>query len=155
MIHRLAVSTFHNLRVFLRPPLFSSVPTFFLSVLARSFSLYRLSFDLLPGAGSSSLQAYLHSDIFELQETKLPVRLINTTYARILFQGHERSLLRVKGDFEDIYSELDNRVEGCTSWFKPRTWKPNGYGHELVAGMSYVRVLVPLKTCRVEEADAR
>ncbi|GFX90011.1 hypothetical protein TNCV_887091 [Trichonephila clavipes] len=32
------------------------VPTCFSSVVARSFSLYRLSFDLLPGAGSCSLQ---------------------------------------------------------------------------------------------------
>ncbi|GFX93217.1 uncharacterized protein TNCV_4760961 [Trichonephila clavipes] len=43
---------------FFRHPLSSSpVPTFFSSVVARSFSLYRLSFDLLPGAGSCSLHA--------------------------------------------------------------------------------------------------
>ncbi|GFU36331.1 hypothetical protein TNCV_559631 [Trichonephila clavipes] len=33
--------------------------------------------------------------------------------------------------------------------------KRNGYGHELVIGVSWVRVLVPLKTRHIEEADAR
>ncbi|GFV47959.1 hypothetical protein TNCV_1994431 [Trichonephila clavipes] len=42
-----------------------------------------------------------------LQETKLPVRLINTTNEQILVQGHETPL-RVKGDIEDVSSELDN-----------------------------------------------
>ncbi|GFU19844.1 hypothetical protein TNCV_4283711 [Trichonephila clavipes] len=43
---------------FSSPP-FSLSPPFrpFSSILARSFSLYRLSFDLLPGAGSGSLHA--------------------------------------------------------------------------------------------------
>ncbi|GFS70957.1 hypothetical protein TNCV_2720111 [Trichonephila clavipes] len=35
-------------------------------------------------------------DIFKLQETKLPVRLINTANERILVQRHETTLLRVK-----------------------------------------------------------
>ncbi|GFT39792.1 hypothetical protein TNCV_4869501 [Trichonephila clavipes] len=51
---------------------------------------------------------YLRFDIFELQETKLPVRLINTTNERKLVQ-HEINLLRLKGDIEDVSSELDNR----------------------------------------------
>ncbi|GFX81825.1 hypothetical protein TNCV_2570251 [Trichonephila clavipes] len=38
----------------------------FSSVLARSFSLYRLSFDLLPGAGSGSLHAPPKSKIWPL-----------------------------------------------------------------------------------------
>ncbi|GFV07720.1 hypothetical protein TNCV_4942221 [Trichonephila clavipes] len=50
---------------------------------------------------------HLCFDIFELQETKLPVRLINTTNERRLVQGHE-TLLKVKGDIEDVTSELDN-----------------------------------------------
>ncbi|GFT85923.1 hypothetical protein TNCV_3255711 [Trichonephila clavipes] len=55
---------------FSRPPAFfvtlSFVPTFFSSVVARSFSLYRLSFDLLPGAGSGSLHAPPKSKICPL-----------------------------------------------------------------------------------------
>ncbi|GFY05721.1 hypothetical protein TNCV_4403881 [Trichonephila clavipes] len=42
------------------------------------------------------------------QEAKLPVRLINTTNERRLVQGHETIPLRVKGDIEDVFSELDN-----------------------------------------------
>ncbi|GFX57496.1 hypothetical protein TNCV_3051471 [Trichonephila clavipes] len=60
-------------RVYFLPPLFprhrsplSPVPTFFSTVLARSFSLYRLSFDLLPGAGSSFLHAPPKSKICPL-----------------------------------------------------------------------------------------
>ncbi|GFX25643.1 hypothetical protein TNCV_2082781 [Trichonephila clavipes] len=50
------------------PPAFflSPVPTSLLSVLARSFSLYRLPFDLLPGAGSGSLHAPPKSKICPL-----------------------------------------------------------------------------------------
>ncbi|GFS65692.1 transposable element Tcb2 transposase [Trichonephila clavipes] len=44
-IHRSAVSTFYQPGFFSSPSLFSLVPTFFSSVVARSFSLYRLSFD--------------------------------------------------------------------------------------------------------------
>ncbi|GFT66814.1 hypothetical protein TNCV_86991 [Trichonephila clavipes] len=47
---------FSRPRLFSSPSLFSPVPTFFSSVVARSSSLYRLSFDMLPGAGSCSLQ---------------------------------------------------------------------------------------------------
>ncbi|GFW52316.1 hypothetical protein TNCV_2427631 [Trichonephila clavipes] len=63
-------------RVFFSRPGFSSrhpslplspVPTFSLSsVVARSFSLYRLSFDLLPGVGSGSLHAPPKSKICPL-----------------------------------------------------------------------------------------
>ncbi|GFU72462.1 tRNA-cytidine(32) 2-sulfurtransferase [Trichonephila clavipes] len=42
------------------------VPTFFSSLVARSFSLSRLSFDLLPGAGSGSLHAPPKSKICPL-----------------------------------------------------------------------------------------
>ncbi|GFW96955.1 hypothetical protein TNCV_4801681 [Trichonephila clavipes] len=52
-IHRSAVSTFHDPGFFDTPS--SLVPTFFPSVVARSSSLSRLLFDLLPDAGSSSL----------------------------------------------------------------------------------------------------
>ncbi|GFV00293.1 uncharacterized protein TNCV_2117471 [Trichonephila clavipes] len=38
---------------------------------------------------------------------RLPVRLINTTNERRLFQRQETPL-RVKGDIEDVYRELDN-----------------------------------------------
>ncbi|GFW50605.1 hypothetical protein TNCV_2889071 [Trichonephila clavipes] len=60
----------------------------------------------------------LRFNVFELQETKLPVRLINTTNERRLVQGNETTLLKVKGDIEDVSSELDNGVKGCTSWMK-------------------------------------
>ncbi|GFX55794.1 uncharacterized protein TNCV_3428651 [Trichonephila clavipes] len=50
----------------------------------------------------------LHFEIFEQQETKLPVRLINTTNDRRILQGRETAPLRVKGDIEDVSSELDN-----------------------------------------------
>ncbi|GFV21005.1 uncharacterized protein TNCV_2280481 [Trichonephila clavipes] len=49
--------------------------------------------------------------IFELQEMKLPVRLINTTNERRLVEGHETTPLRVKGDIEDISSEVDDGLE--------------------------------------------
>ncbi|GFW96492.1 transposase [Trichonephila clavipes] len=50
---------------------------------------------------------HLRFDIFELQETKLPVRLINTINERRLVRGHETPLT-VKWDIEDASSELDN-----------------------------------------------
>ncbi|GFX27900.1 hypothetical protein TNCV_3083231 [Trichonephila clavipes] len=53
---------------------------------------------------------HLRFDIFELQETKLPVRRINTTYEWRLVQGHEITPLRVKRDIEDVSYELDNGV---------------------------------------------
>ncbi|GFV08812.1 uncharacterized protein TNCV_3820551 [Trichonephila clavipes] len=51
---------------------------------------------------------HLRLNIFELQETKLPVRLINTTNERRIVRGHKKTSLRVKGDIEDVYSELDD-----------------------------------------------
>ncbi|GFV30181.1 hypothetical protein TNCV_96581 [Trichonephila clavipes] len=48
---------FSRPRLFSSPSLFFPVPTFYPSVVARSFFLYRLSFDLLPDAGSGSLHA--------------------------------------------------------------------------------------------------
>ncbi|GFT15001.1 uncharacterized protein TNCV_4315881 [Trichonephila clavipes] len=44
----------------------------------------------------------------EQQERNLLVRLINSTNERRLVQEHETTPLRVKGDIEDVYSELDN-----------------------------------------------
>ncbi|GFX09981.1 ubiquitin carboxyl-terminal hydrolase 40 [Trichonephila clavipes] len=52
---------------------------------------------------------HLRFDIFELQEMKLPLGLIITTNERRLVQGHETPL-RMKGDIEDVSSELDNGV---------------------------------------------
>ncbi|GFV94566.1 hypothetical protein TNCV_3826331 [Trichonephila clavipes] len=46
---------------------------------------------------------HLRFDIFELLETKLPVRLINTTNKRRLVKGHETTPLRVKGDIRDVF----------------------------------------------------
>ncbi|GFT80642.1 hypothetical protein TNCV_515781 [Trichonephila clavipes] len=51
---------------------------------------------------------HLRFGIIKLQETKLPVRLINTTNERRLVQGHKTIPLRVKGDIEDVCSELDD-----------------------------------------------
>ncbi|GFV89180.1 hypothetical protein TNCV_4913791 [Trichonephila clavipes] len=53
-------------RLYFSQPQFSSPPLSLSSVLARSFSLYRLSFDLLPGAGSGSLHAPPKSKICPL-----------------------------------------------------------------------------------------
>ncbi|GFW75153.1 hypothetical protein TNCV_448581 [Trichonephila clavipes] len=53
---------------------------------------------------------HLRFDIFELQETKLLVRLINTTKERRLVQGNETQL-SVKGNIKDVSSELDNGGE--------------------------------------------
>ncbi|GFT73916.1 hypothetical protein TNCV_4895481 [Trichonephila clavipes] len=55
---------------------------------------------------------HLRFDIFELQETNLLMRLINTTNEWRLFQEHETPL-RVKGDIEDVSIELDNGVKGA------------------------------------------
>ncbi|GFX45516.1 hypothetical protein TNCV_2740531 [Trichonephila clavipes] len=49
----------------------------------------------------------LRFDIFEQQEAKLPERLINTADEWRLVQGHEAPLM-VKGDIEDVSSELNN-----------------------------------------------
>ncbi|GFW81913.1 hypothetical protein TNCV_2885871 [Trichonephila clavipes] len=68
--------------------------------------------DLKVGEYSSSQFIYikkwhLRFDIFKIQETKLPLRLINTTDERRLVQGHETPL-REKRDIEDFSSEIDN-----------------------------------------------
>ncbi|GFY35018.1 hypothetical protein TNCV_5043941 [Trichonephila clavipes] len=57
---------FSRPRLFPFSSLFSPVPTFFSPVVARCFSLSRLSFDLLPGAGSCSLHAPPKSKICPL-----------------------------------------------------------------------------------------
>ncbi|GFV18227.1 uncharacterized protein TNCV_170301 [Trichonephila clavipes] len=52
---------------------------------------------------------HLRFDIFELQEMKLPVRLISTTNEwRLRTRGLETIPLRVKGDIEGVSNELDN-----------------------------------------------
>ncbi|GFX27821.1 uncharacterized protein TNCV_2614811 [Trichonephila clavipes] len=63
---------FSRPRLFSSPSLFSPVPTFFSPGVARSSSLYRLLFDLLPGAGSSSLQKYFkdHNEIYSMGTKK-------------------------------------------------------------------------------------
>ncbi|GFY17520.1 hypothetical protein TNCV_3518751 [Trichonephila clavipes] len=72
---------------------------------------------------------YLRFDIFELQETKLPIRLITTTSERRLVQGHEAPLRMI----EDVPSELDNGdnmlskykmikfIDFCEVWFLPES----------------------------------
>ncbi|GFV14312.1 hypothetical protein TNCV_807441 [Trichonephila clavipes] len=50
---------------------------------------------------------HLRFDMFELQETKLPVRLNNTEKKRRLVhkaRGQVATPMRVKGDIEDVYS---------------------------------------------------
>ncbi|GFV84248.1 hypothetical protein TNCV_3039081 [Trichonephila clavipes] len=53
---------------------------------------------------------HLRFKVFELQETKLPARLINTTNERRLVQGHgdARELYRGGKGFRRCYSEQDN-----------------------------------------------
>ncbi|GFS94515.1 hypothetical protein TNCV_2015251 [Trichonephila clavipes] len=61
---------------------------------------------------------HLRFDNFELQETMLPVRLINTTNERRLVQGHETPM-REKGDIKDSSPvNWTMGVKGCTSWRK-------------------------------------
>ncbi|GFV59997.1 hypothetical protein TNCV_1401051 [Trichonephila clavipes] len=55
---------------------------------------------------------HLCSDVFESQETKLPVRLINTTNEHYsITRGHETTALRVQGDIKDVSTELYNGGE--------------------------------------------
>ncbi|GFU11960.1 hypothetical protein TNCV_3265581 [Trichonephila clavipes] len=64
----------------------------------------------------------LRFDIFELQETKLPVRLINITNEWKVVQGYEIPM-RVKGDFEDVFNELDTMgVKGCNAQSWSKSW---------------------------------
>ncbi|GFT53244.1 hypothetical protein TNCV_4233401 [Trichonephila clavipes] len=68
--------------------------------------------DITPRKRSKIIPLIEHTymivrDIAMLQETKLPVRLINTTHERRRGQGYETPL-RVKGDIEDVSSELNN-----------------------------------------------
>ncbi|GFU71663.1 transposable element Tcb1 transposase [Trichonephila clavipes] len=50
---------------------------------------------------------HLCFDIFELQETKLPIRLINITNERRLVHGHETTPLRVKRDMQVNSSSVE------------------------------------------------
>ncbi|GFT15027.1 hypothetical protein TNCV_4316111 [Trichonephila clavipes] len=60
--------------------------------------------------------------VAELQETKLSVRLINTTNERNVVQGYEIPL-RVKGDFEAVSRELDTMgIKGCNAQSWSKSW---------------------------------
>ncbi|GFX49424.1 hypothetical protein TNCV_3342021 [Trichonephila clavipes] len=61
---------------------------------------------------------HLRFDIFERQETKLLVRLINGD--QLKDTGHKITALKVKGDIEDVPVNWTMRVESCTSWMKCR-----------------------------------
>ncbi|GFS54163.1 hypothetical protein TNCV_2527031 [Trichonephila clavipes] len=52
------------------------------------------------------MHKHLRFDIFKLQEAKLPVRLMNTTNEQ-RNQGHETTSLRVKGDIEDVSTNIE------------------------------------------------
>ncbi|GFT71253.1 hypothetical protein TNCV_3002391 [Trichonephila clavipes] len=56
-------------------------------------------------------------DIFELQETNLPVRLTKTTNERRIVRLHE-TLLKVKEISKVVPVNWTMGVEGCTSWMK-------------------------------------
>ncbi|GFU88211.1 transposable element Tcb1 transposase [Trichonephila clavipes] len=86
---------------------------------------------------------HLRFDIFELLETKLPVRLINTTNERRLVQGHETTPLRVKWDIEDVYSEMDT-TENTSA---PKCFKRDGVS--VVKRQGFAKIIVP-KDLRVE-----
>ncbi|GFX94978.1 hypothetical protein TNCV_3046101 [Trichonephila clavipes] len=58
---------------------------------------------------------HLRFDIFVLQETKLPVRLINTSNGCRPVKEHETTPLRIKGDREEVSNQLDN---ACSYWMK-------------------------------------
>ncbi|GFU55666.1 hypothetical protein TNCV_1649761 [Trichonephila clavipes] len=61
---------------------------------------------------------HLRFDIFELQETMLPERLINTANERRLVQGHETTPLRVKEVSKMFPVNWTMGVKGYTSWMK-------------------------------------
>ncbi|GFT54021.1 hypothetical protein TNCV_153821 [Trichonephila clavipes] len=56
---------------------------------------------------------HLRFDIFELLETKLPLRLMNTTTELRLAQGHETTPLRVKGDIKDVSVQGEKKSNGA------------------------------------------
>ncbi|GFV81314.1 hypothetical protein TNCV_4773401 [Trichonephila clavipes] len=64
----------------------------------------------LYAAAFGEIGTTLYNTHLKSHETKLPVRLINTSNERRLVQGHETPL-RVKGDIKDVSSELDNGGE--------------------------------------------
>ncbi|GFU24536.1 hypothetical protein TNCV_2264891 [Trichonephila clavipes] len=61
---------------------------------------------------------HLRFDIFELQETKLPLRLINTTNKLRLVQGHETTQLRVKGWDEKMDGDCKAKFAAGTVGFE-------------------------------------
>ncbi|GFW81039.1 hypothetical protein TNCV_4804071 [Trichonephila clavipes] len=65
---------------------------------------------------------HLRFDILEVQETKITVRQINTTNEWKVVQEYEIPL-RVKGDFEDVSSELDTTgVKRCNAQTWSKSW---------------------------------
>ncbi|GFX51015.1 hypothetical protein TNCV_2733661 [Trichonephila clavipes] len=113
-------------------------------------------------ASAKSELKLLRFDIFELQETKLLVRRINTTNIWRLVQRRDTTPLRVKGNIEDVSSELDSGDKGCASWFKRRGFycsrpvqsEGQGCGCSVVKVSDHGRHVlssspVPLKTHRV------
>ncbi|GFX82589.1 hypothetical protein TNCV_1192641 [Trichonephila clavipes] len=86
---------------------------------------------------------HLRSDIFELQEKKLGVRLINTTNEWSLVKGHDTPM-RVKGDIEDVSTELDNG--GIKNWKTqlPKVGMP---------GEEFQRRPGPTQSCRAIEEE--
>ncbi|PRD23980.1 UNVERIFIED_CONTAM: hypothetical protein NCL1_44958 [Trichonephila clavipes] len=82
----------------------------FIYISDTSISRYHNNYLLLEELTEriSLMLKHLRFNIFELQEKKLLVRLINTTNEWRLVQGHETTPLRMKGDIEDVYGELDN-----------------------------------------------
>ncbi|GFT82273.1 hypothetical protein TNCV_4650801 [Trichonephila clavipes] len=84
----------------------------------RNSFLEKISNQDMNEEANLSTTRHLHFDNFELQETKLSVRLINTTNERRLVQRHQAIPLKVTVDTEDFSSKLDNGFKVCTSWMK-------------------------------------
>ncbi|GFV68612.1 hypothetical protein TNCV_2274751 [Trichonephila clavipes] len=87
---------------------------------------------------------HLCFDIFELQDTKLPVQLINTIKKRRLVQEHE-TLLKVKRDIEDVSSELDNGARATIDLLK------DTFGNRLISRFGPVNW--PPRSCDLTPLD--
>ncbi|GFW21741.1 hypothetical protein TNCV_2529401 [Trichonephila clavipes] len=66
---------------------------------------------------------HLRFDIFELQDAKFPVQLMNTVNGQRLVQRHETTSLSGKEDIEDVSVNWTVWVKGCTAWMK----RPESY----------------------------
>ncbi|GFU00872.1 hypothetical protein TNCV_4819991 [Trichonephila clavipes] len=73
---------------------------------------------------------HLRFDIFEPQEMKLPVRLINTTNKWRLVQGH-KNLLSLKEEIEDASIKKGESPEGTSKHLVPELLPVQQWQHRM------------------------